>query len=348
MDNRDMLSYFEQNTAVELSDLLKYLYQSCFGCEHLVSDFQTALARICKEAEDAQNDDLPELEPLDGNFCRIHLKRLRNGMLPETLCRLFLNSSQEQVDGAARLERELEWLLSYAREEKLPFTEDKVAGKVREWKRAGYPPIHHSETYREAHHPAYRVVKKEYVRLLPLLDEIDRMLRSDAKSILIALDGRCAAGKTTISNILSEIYDCNVFHMDDYFLRPMQRTKERLMKPGENIDHERFREEILDPLVSGRPVTYQKYDCAKQALAAPIFAPQKRMNVIEGVYSLHPELIDFYDFTVFVQITEEEQKERIVKRNSEEMAQTFFSTWIPLEETYFAAFDVQEKANMTL
>ena len=38
--------------------------------------------------------------------------------------------------------------------------------------------------------------------------------------VLVAIDGRCAAGKTTLAASLQAQLGCNVFHMDDFFLRP--------------------------------------------------------------------------------------------------------------------------------
>ena len=34
------------------------------------------------------------------------------------------------------------------------------------WRKAGYPAIHHSEAFREAYHPAYRVIANEYLKHL--------------------------------------------------------------------------------------------------------------------------------------------------------------------------------------
>lgn len=52
--------------------------------------------------------------------------------------------------------------------------------------------------------------------------------------------------------MLREQLNCTVFHIDDYFLRPEQRTETRLAQPGGNVDYERFAEEILNPLKSGK------------------------------------------------------------------------------------------------
>ena len=63
---KDTLSaYCRANPDLEIQDLLKYLYQSCFGCEHFVSDFSAALGGIVGELAEAQLDDLPEIEPLE-------------------------------------------------------------------------------------------------------------------------------------------------------------------------------------------------------------------------------------------------------------------------------------------
>ena len=68
---------------------------------------------------------------------------------------------------------------------------------------------------------------------------IDELLEQK-NMVIVAIDGPCTSGKTTLAAKLAEIYDCNVFHMDNFFLRPEQRTAQRLSAPGENVDHERF------------------------------------------------------------------------------------------------------------
>ena len=49
--------------------------------------------------------------------------------------------------------------------------------------------------------------------------QIDLLLE-EKDFVLVAIDGKCTSGKTTLASKLTEIYDCNVFHMDDFFLRP--------------------------------------------------------------------------------------------------------------------------------
>jgi uridine kinase len=183
--------------------------------------------------------------------------------------------------------------------------------------------------------------------LLPLLRRIDH-LRAERSRVLVAIEGGSASGKTTLAAMLTKIYDCNVFHMDDFFLQPHQRTAERLAEPGGNVDRERFLEEVLLPLTRGEMVQYRRYDCQTQAIGPAVEVPAKALNIVEGAYSMHPALADCYDLSVFLRISPELQRTRIKKRNDPAAQERFFNTWIPLEERYFAATDVPGRCEMIL
>ena len=62
--------------------------------------------------------------------------------------------------------------------------------------------------------------------------------------LLVALDGRCAAGKTTIAAQMARQYGWGVVHLDDFFLQPIQRTPQRMAEPGGNLDRERLIAEV--------------------------------------------------------------------------------------------------------
>ena len=179
--------------------------------------------------------------------------------------------------------------------------------------------------------------------LKQIADNIINIINSDFTNkdlILIGIDGRCAAGKTTLAAILHENLDCNVLHMDDFFLRPEQRTLERLNTPGENIDHERFLEEVLIPLSKGLPVKYRPFECHKMDFGNEILLAPKKINIVEGSYSCHYALRGYYDYTFFLTVSEDEQMRRIVNREGKEKAKIFRDKWIPLEEMYFKQLGV--------
>lgn len=165
--------------------------------------------------------------------------------------------------------------------------------------------------------------------------------------ILIAIDGSCTAGKTTLANQLAQIYDCNVIHMDDFFLRPEQRTEARYAQPGGNVDYERFREEVLIPLQSGLPFSYHPFDCGSFTLALPVTVTPKKLTIVEGTYSQHPYFENPYDLKFFLTVTPEIQRQRILARLAF-LHQRFFEEWIPMEHTYFDTFGIPSHADLVL
>ena len=173
-----------------------------------------------------------------------------------------------------------------------------------------------------------------------------RTLCDADKPVIVAIDGRCGSGKTTLAERLREEFEGNVIHMDDFFLRPEQRSQKRLAKAGENIDHERFLREVLQPLQQGGSFSYRPFDCGQMALGAPIQVPPKALTIVEGSYSCHPELWEYYDLRIFCDIDAPEQMRRITARDGEKWAQVFASEWIPLEETYFDAFSLRERCDI--
>ena len=165
--------------------------------------------------------------------------------------------------------------------------------------------------------------------------------------VIVAIDGSCTSGKTTLATCLSEIYDCNVFHMDDFFLRPEQRTQERYAEVGGNVDYERFREEVLLPLKSRKPFSYRPFDCSTFTLSDPVTVTPRKLNIIEGSYSHHPYFGDPYDLKILLTIPPELQQQRILQRPAF-LHKRFFEEWIPMENRYFEKFRISDKCDVIL
>ena len=163
--------------------------------------------------------------------------------------------------------------------------------------------------------------------------QIDELL-AEKDMVIVAIDGKCTSGKTTLASKLAEIYDCNVFHMDDFFLRLEQRTPERFAEVGGNVDYERFREEVLLPLKTGKAFSYRPFDCSTFTLATPVAVTPKKLNIIEGTYSHHPYFGTPYDLKILLTVDEETQRQRILERPAF-LHKRFFEEGIPMENLYF-------------
>lgn len=186
---------------------------------------------------------------------------------------------------------------------------------------------------------------RQILDLPQLISRIHRAL-NDRQSLMIAIDGRCGAGKTTLAANLQKAFSATVIHADEFFLRPEQRTAERFAEPGGNMDRERLAEEVLIPLRRGLPFSYRPFDCSTLSLAEPVWVEPKQLIIVEGSYSCHPDLWDYFDLHIFADIDPQEQLRRITAREGAQKTEQFQSRWIPLEERYFKAFSVCEKCEI--
>lgn len=184
------------------------------------------------------------------------------------------------------------------------------------------------------------------VELLPLTERI-REIQTEKGTCVIALDGFCSSGKTTIASALSTLLSARVIHMDDFFLPPEKRTHDRLSEPGGNVDYERFYDEVICHL-SDETLEYGKFDCAIMKIGGRIALPHTDITIVEGSYSLHPYFKDYANLKVFTEAEYETQLSRILSRNGEQKLEVFKSRWIPMEMKYFTALKIPEKCDFII
>ena len=180
-----------------------------------------------------------------------------------------------------------------------------------------------------------------------MCQRIEKLL-TEKEQVIIVVEGSSASGKTTLAEMLEKRYEANVFHMDDFFLQPYQRTRERLEEAGGNVDRERFMTEVLTPLTNNCDIQYRRYDCKTKTILEAIEMKVKKLNIVEGSYGMHQEFGKYYDLAVFLDISGELQKERILKRNTPEMAERFLKEWIPMERKYQEAMEIREKCDFVI
>lgn len=165
---------------------------------------------------------------------------------------------------------------------------------------------------------------------------------------VIAIDGRCAAGKTSFAEKLAEVTGAGLIHMDDFFLPEEMRTEERLNEPGGNVHYERFAEEVLPRLRDSADFDYVCYDCKTKAYGERRIVPAGSLRIVEGAYSCHPKFGNYMDIRIFCDVKALEQRARIKKRNGVDALPAFLGKWIPWEEKYFAAHKIRERADIIL
>lgn len=196
----------------------------------------------------------------------------------------------------------------------------------------------------------YNLVYSQYFEEGSVLDISEILRRLDAlasrkRTVLAAIDGGSGSGKTTLSLLLSRERDINLFHMDDFYLRPSQRTLERLSEVGGYTDYERFKAEVLDKILEGEPFSYRRYDCKTDSFS-PVSVLPKKINIVEGSYSQHPYFGEVWDLRIFVTAPIGLRLSRIRERAGEALFERFVRDWIPREDAYFSKFRIKEKSDI--
>ena len=330
---------------MQAEDVVKLVFQARMGCGHLLRDEADVVRRI--EAEEAAllaDGEAPLTEPLGESYVRLSLRRaMAEGITPAWIARLMALSCREAPVGSRR---EVMQALSALPEDATGVSARALAKAMARLPEAEWLPGH-SAAYRAAYAPAYRVISRDAARLLPVLRAIAGCPR--AERLLIAIDGPCASGKTTLAAQLSAVLGgAPVVHMDDFFTPHDRKTPQRLAQPGGNADVERFTEEFLTPWLRDGHAAYRPYDCHEDRLLPPVAVPPSRVAVVEGAYCLHPRTGRPYDVEIFLRVDPAVQRSRIQRRNGPAMWERFRDQWIPLEAAYFAAYHLPDERCLTL
>lgn len=144
-------------------DIAKLCYQAAHGAEHLLSDLDRARGYLRREFEATAADaGIPLIEPISDAVARVNIAAWKaRGLSPDTLFDLFAATATVSGEGDARL-------VEYLAEAEVLLTQAETRISPEDWQafsawyaQNGRPAIHHSEAYRQAEKPAYRIVCRE-------------------------------------------------------------------------------------------------------------------------------------------------------------------------------------------
>ncbi len=153
-----LLYHFEKYPLMTPVDAVKLCYQSAFGCGHLVKNKDFALSMLKKEIDETTQElDAQLFEPIGEEYVRLDLHKAKAlGISEEKIAKIFIESANSGEK--TELEPKIEVLKKLAKEGKTPFSEKSFLEYL-----SGYKGemVSHSEEYRKAYAPAYRVVLKK-------------------------------------------------------------------------------------------------------------------------------------------------------------------------------------------
>ncbi len=153
--------------AMQVADVYKLLHQAALGPAHAITGTD-ALARLEAEAaarSGSADGPLAEVISPDGRLARVHLDAYRaKGLALDALAQAFAQTAATYTGSPDKLAKFCGCLGDLADAGGLPFARAEVEAYMSARQAEGWPAVHHSDAYRAAYAPAYRVVD---VTLLP-------------------------------------------------------------------------------------------------------------------------------------------------------------------------------------
>lgn len=185
-----------------------------------------------------------------------------------------------------------------------------------------------------------------YENMEPVFRALIPILLTDS-SVIISIDGRSGSGKSGMALMLREIFSCNVFHMDDYYLPFDKREEGWEQEIAGNMDLGRILREVLIPASQGKDIMHRPYDSHSGCFKKEELLPPHKLTVVEGSYSQHPMLAAQYTLKIFLTCSKEVQSKRLMEREGTNYA-AFESRWIPMEENYIRSCRIEEQSDLVL
>lgn len=159
--------------------------------------------------------------------------------------------------------------------------------------------------------------------------------------MILAIDGFGASGKSVLAARLAEQFGGHVVGLDD-FTRPGTPTWE----------HDRFVDEVLQPLRDGCPAVFRPWRYDAPAPSAPVTVPAGGLVIVEGVSALARAVVDragtWWDLALWVDADERLRRRRILERDGEAMLRVWEADWWPSERRYFADEDPLSRADLVV
>lgn len=197
-----------------------------------------------------------------------------------------------------------------------------------------------------------------------IADSIKKLYNPE-KTLIIGIDGLGGAGKSTISEnisgaLRSEGHSVTLLHIDD-FIHP------RAVRYNENYAqwecyynlqwrYNYLKNEIISPLRSDGELCrdIELYDKDNDTyLSQRICIPKGGILIIEGIFLQREELIDIFDYMIYIDVPESTRLERVLSRDryigdSEQIKEKYNSRYFPAERHYVKTCSPADRADYVI
>ena len=155
-----------RHPAMRPQDMIKLCYQAAYGAEHLLPDIDRARDYLHRELDACTPDaGQPLCEEISPSLCRVNLPAWKaHGYPEEALLALFMQACAPRQDGEARLNALLAQAETLCAQGALPFDRAEWQAALSDYRRQPPHALHHSQPYRDAEHPCYRLASTAALR----------------------------------------------------------------------------------------------------------------------------------------------------------------------------------------
>jgi uridine kinase len=196
--------------------------------------------------------------------------------------------------------------------------------------------------------------------------QIESIKRKDAP-MLVSLDGVDTSGKTTLSRLLAEYLNkrghSTIQASIDRFHNPAEKRYILGSKSPEgyykdSFDYDSLKSCLLEPLKNDLNRKYYTavYDFKTESKVhqEPRIATKESILIMEGVFLLRPELIEYWDYSIFLHIDFEQvilrakDRDQYLFGSEEEIENRYRNKYIPGQQMYLRESDPFSSANIMI
>jgi uridine kinase len=181
-----------------------------------------------------------------------------------------------------------------------------------------------------------------------VVDAIEQR-RTELGRVAVGISGFAGAGKSVLARrVVDSVHDSVRVRGDD-FLDPAR--VHRRSSDWDGVDRERLRSEVLEPFRAGRDVEIRRLDWDTGKLGEPTPLPRASVLVIDAIGIFHPDLLPWFDLTVWVDTDLQLAQQRGMARDRAagmDHDHLWTDVWAPNDHAFEQVFSPRTHAELVL
>ena len=193
----------------------------------------------------------------------------------------------------------------------------------------------------------YRLAKDFKNQFDLLCEEILKIEKPDNRQFVIGISGFGGSGKSTLAEKLKNVLnDTQVVSMDAFGIDRLSMRSE----DWSSFDRNRVVAQVLQPAQDGESIIYDEYDWDQNKITGKLSVQPSRYLIVEGCSCLHPDLLPYYDFTVWIDCPLEVATERGMERDKKwgyNSEKEWRNIWMPNERDFLEKYHPDKISDYT-